>query len=375
MQKKIAIITSGHPPFDERIYNKFAYTFSKYNYKTIIISSFAEIRQEENNIEILGFYGNNLTKRKKIFKFAELLEKYSPDVIICSEPLTILAASIYRKKNPGPIKIISDITEWYPENVAFKKNGIKRFVSYIVLYLFNLFTSNLADKFIVGENGKLKRYNLIAPTKDKRIIGYYPPLKYFSGILSKTLKQNFIVCFSGIISKERGIYNVLKVMSLLKERDPGTEIKLRVIGKFESEDDKKMFEANIKTMSIQLEMVPWTYYADFPYQLEDVHVCIDLREKNFIYNNSLPIKIFDYLACGKPIIYSDIKPLLNEKFIESVGFLVNPDDTLEVVKRLEIYLNDRNLLEEHSKNARKLFENNFNWEKIEQNLIDFLGDD
>jgi glycosyltransferase involved in cell wall biosynthesis len=375
MQKTIAILTSGHPPFDERIYNKFAYTFSKYNYKTVIISSIAEIRQEEKNIVILGFYGNNITKRKKIFKFVDLLETYSPDIIICCEPLTILAASIYRKKNSGQTKIISDITEWYPENVAFKKNGIKRLVSYLVLYLFNLFTSNLADKLFVGEIGKLKRYNLIAPTKDKRIIGYYPPLKYFPGILSKTLKQNFIVCFSGIISKERGIYNVLKVISLLKERNPGTEIKLRIIGKFESEDDKKMFEAIIKTMSIQPEMIPWKNYKDFPQQLEDVHVCIDLREKNFIYNNSLPIKIFDYLACGKPIIYSDIKPLLQETFIDSIGFLVDPDNTLEAVKKLEVYLYDRNILDVHSKNARTLFENKFNWENIERNLIDFLEQD
>ncbi len=373
MQKKIAIVTSGHPPFDERIFYKFARTFSKNNYQTIIISSTEDIRKVKDNIEIYGFYGDNLTKREKIYKFVQILGNSSPDFIICCEPLSVLAAHRYRKSLSKRPIIFSDITEWYPENVAFKKYGVKKLIYYFALYLFNIYAANLADRLIIGESSKMKRYNLITPTKPKIIIGYYPPKEFFQYSKPNQTLDRFTVCFSGIISKGRGINNVLSAIEMLSVRNPKVKIKLKIIGKFTSDIEKEKFEERMKTnLNYKLEMLGWSDYTEFSNLLEDVDVCLDLREKNFIYNNSLPIKIFDYLACGKPIIYSNIKSLQNETFVESTGYLVDPANTNEVVEKLEIYLKDNDLLSKHSKTARKLFEERFNWENIEKTLVDFI---
>lgn len=79
------------------------------------------------------------------------------------------------------------------------------------------------------------------------------------------------------------------------------------------------------------------------------------------------------MACGKPFIYSDIKPVRDEIDYEKYGFLVNPDNETEIIKAIESYLNNPGLAEEHSINARKLIEDNKNWEIESKKLIDLVG--
>ncbi len=88
--KKICIVTSGHPPFDERIYWKFALSLQNSGFITFVICSTMNIDAEENGIIFKGFNDENLSKREKINKLKELLHDCEPDLIICCEPLTSL---------------------------------------------------------------------------------------------------------------------------------------------------------------------------------------------------------------------------------------------------------------------------------------------
>ena len=72
--------------------------------------------------------------------------------------------------------------------------------------------------------------------------------------------------------------------------------------------------------------------------IERMDICFDLRTRNFIYSNSLPIKIFEYMACGKPFIYSDIKPIKDEMNTTEFGVLVNPENQNEILNAIENYL-------------------------------------
>ena len=181
MKKKVSIVTSGHPYYDERIFYKFARSLNKNGWEVSIICSTVEsdINLVKDNIHIKGFIGSNLKKSEKVNKFSYYLASTEPDVIVCCEPLPILAANKIRRANRN-IKILYDVTEWYPENVAFKFYGIKRFSTYASLFILNIIASNLADAIIIGEKSKKKRYDLIAPYKKKQIVSYYPVLEFFN---------------------------------------------------------------------------------------------------------------------------------------------------------------------------------------------------
>ena len=106
----ISLITSGHEPFDDRIFYHMARSLSDHNYNVEIVSSRCYLSDVIDGIKLNCFAGDNLSKRDKLKHFAEKLSSFKPDHIICSEPLTIEAAKNYSKTQNKKIRIIYDIT-------------------------------------------------------------------------------------------------------------------------------------------------------------------------------------------------------------------------------------------------------------------------
>ena len=110
----IEIVTTGHPSFDERIFYKFAMSFKKYGHNVSVLSSREEINTESEGIIVSGFNGDSLSKEDKVDRLYREIASFKPSLIICCEPLAILAAHRYRKDTELTVKIIYDITEYYP---------------------------------------------------------------------------------------------------------------------------------------------------------------------------------------------------------------------------------------------------------------------
>lgn len=369
----IVIVTSGHPPLDERIFYKFACSLKKHKYNVTIICSNLEINDEKNGIVLSGFDGNVLTKSAKINRLKEYISLCEPDVIICCEPLTIISAYKYKKTCSRTVSVISDITEWYPENVALKLRGLKRIMTYIQLFLFNIYSSNLADSLIVGEPGKKKRYDIIAPFKKKIILGYYPVLEFFHSI-PKTHNSDFITLgYAGVLSFERGILTLLETADLVAKKHPEKNFRLKIAGRFQYKHEEEIFQKKASDLRhLKIELCDWVEYPNLGGLISDMDICFDLRKKTFIYRNSLPIKIFEYMASAKPVIYSDIRPIRQELPVKKFGFLIDPEDKNEIISKIENYLDNRTLLEEHGAAARKMSEEKYNWNTLEPVLIKFI---
>jgi glycosyltransferase involved in cell wall biosynthesis len=373
MQNKITIITSGHPPFDERIFWKFGLSFIKRNYSVQIICSTADIDKEVNGINIKGFSDKNITKKEKISRLLNTLKIVNPNIIICCEPLTILPAFIFKKKYSKKCKIISDITEWYPENITSKMKGFKKALAYIFLCCLNICLTNLADALIIGEITKKRRYDFISSFKKKVIIGYYPVLSLFEYSPPPFEGKNLTLCYAGLVSFQRGIKTLVKVACLLAERHNNINIRVKIVGKFQSPVEEKEFDdIALKSASIKIEKSGWTEYSNISNLIKDTDICFDLREWNFIYNNSLPIKVFEYMAAGKPFMFSDIRPIRKELGEITCGFLVDPSDKEEIIKNIEAYINTPALLKQHSENGRTIIENRKNWERESDKLTSFI---
>ena len=372
-KKRICLITSGHPPFDERIFWKFSRSLNDAGFSVSIICSTLEINKIVNEVSIVGFDGTIFPKRKKIDTFYSLLNQFNPDLIICSQILTVFAALKLRKQNPNT-KIILDITEWFPENVAFKYNGLKRWIKYFQLLLPTFYILQKVDHLIIGEIAKKKRYNLLANSKPKTIIGYYPVLKYFNYKKPDLLKEEIILGYSGVITFERGIINLLQVSISIADKFPQKKFKLLLFGIFTYDNEELNFKQKISTINnLKVEFANWTDYDKMSSVIERMDICFDLRKRNFIYSNSLPIKIFEYMACGKPFIYSDIKPIRDEMDRNKFGFLVNPENESEIIQAIETYLNNPNLADQHSINARKNIEESKNWESESKKFIELVN--
>lgn len=372
----ISFLTSGHEPFDDRIFYHMAGSLYDHNYNVLIISSKRDLNEVANGIKLNCFAGDNLTKRDKINHFIERLSVFKPDAIICSEPLTVLAAKHYSKRRSEKIRIIYDVTEWYPskKNLRIHKYSVRWFF-FVKLLIFNLWSASFADSFIFGEWYKSRPYRFIFPRKRFIFISYYPDLKYIPNSKPDLLKGKLRLCFSGKISMEKGFGNFISVIQKLIELQKDIDLGIKVIGWYENIRDKEECGDRIDHLSrnISLEIFERQNFENFIDLIKDTDIFLDLRYNDFENQHCLPIKLFYYAALGRPVIFSDLKAIRKEVEIEKFGFLVKPADNESIANIILDYINDEDLYYQHCTNARKLAENNYNWQRIESQFIKFIS--
>ncbi|MFZ1279855.1 MAG: glycosyltransferase [Ignavibacteriaceae bacterium] len=373
-KKKICILTSGHPPFDERIFWKFGITFVENQLDAFIISSTENLISEKLGVNFNCFDGNNFSKNQKIEQFYKLLNDYNPDIAICCEPLTIIPANKYKRLNNRKLRIILDVTEFYPhQNTLNQFSGVMRIMKYIQLSLFNIYISNIADRIITGETYKQKLYKVIAPFKKKSIITYYAPKKYFKFNELK-INDELVFCYLGEQTEERGFFRFLDVISQLSH-SINLRIKIILIGSslVNQNVQNQLLKSLIDSEKIVIEHLPRIDYCDLGSLLNKSHFFIDLRENNKIFDKSLPIRIFDYLACGRPIIFSNLNSLDEFDNMAPFVYLIDPINAKEVIRIIVAYLNKPEMYSEHCRQARKSFEGKYNWELIESKLLEVVN--
>jgi len=369
-------MTSGHEPFDDRIFHHMAVSLSAHNNNVIIISSIRYLTDFTEGVEINSFAGDNLTKREKIRQFTVRLTAFNPDVIICSEPLPLFAARKYSKKIPGKIRIIYDITEWYPS----KKNlsGLNyplRLYSFIRLLLFNIREAAYADSFIFGEWYKSRPYRILFPRKPFIYVSYYPDLKYIP-YTEPSLTNNLLrLTYSGKISIEKGFGNFISVIQTLTDQNKELKIDLKIIGWPGNERDRTECEKLLKLNNprITVETFDRQSLSIFTELIKETDIFLELRSDDFENQHCLPIKLFYYAALGRPVIYTDLKAIRRETEAGVFGFPVNPDDHNEIARIVLNYVNNKELYYQHCRNARKLAETKYNWQESEPQFIKFLS--
>ena len=114
-------------------------------------------------------------------------------------------------------------------------------------------------------------------------------------------------------------------------------------------------------------------HKEIPYWLKAADVLVlpnSAKEKiSAIYTS--PLKLFEYMAGGKPIVASDL-PSLREILNENTAVLVEPDNPEALAKGIEKVLKDGVLAGKIAQNAAEEAKN-YTWEKRAQNILTFLS--
>jgi len=372
---KICFLTSGHDPLDERIFYHMAKSLYASGHAIEIVSSRSDLTKTVDGIILNCFNGDNFSKRKKAEQFIHRLSGFKPQVIICSEPLPVYAAHKYSKREQDNIRIIYDITEWYPskKNLCHYNHLVKWFI-FIKLLTFNIWASAFADSFIFGEWYKSRPYRVLYPGKPFVFTSYYPDLKYIKHT-PPMLKEGVLrLSYSGRISHDKGFSYFADTVNLLSRRLPELKIEVKIIGWYEKGCEKKYpdFKSlqNENISVIKYDRQPFTDFFDL---INDTDIFIDLRITDTENDHCLPIKLFCYAALGRPVIFSDLRAIRKETDVSSFGYLVKPDRTEEIVSIIIEYLNNPDKYYSHCRSARQISEELYNWKSVEQQFIEFIS--
>ncbi len=181
-----------------------------------------------------------------------------------------------------------------------------------------------------------------------------------------SIEENEIVLFfMGWLYSFSGLKEVAQELSKVENK----KLKLMVLGKGELwetlQDLKKQSKLNDKII-----IIDWIPYEEVPDYLAAADICILPAYKIDVMRNIVPIKMYEYMAAGKPVIATDL-PGLNREFGSNNGihYVSKPEETptkaLELHRKNSIYI-------EGAKSRR--FAERYGWEKLADKFEQVLGD-
>ena len=356
---KVCHLTSVHARKDTRIFVKECSSLSRAGFDTYLIVADSLGNEESNGVNIVDV---GLVKGGRLNRFVKTTKKVyqkaidlDADLYHFHDPELMFYA--YKLKRLGK-KVIYDVHEDLPRQVMTKPY-LDFFSKYVISFLIEKIEHYLASKFdaIVTVTNHISkrffRYN------DNTCILYnFPSLDEIDTVDWDEKKNE--ICYVGSISKVRGIIELVSALNSI-------EVKLNLGGKFNS----TQLEVEVK------KMPDWTKVNYLGFLSREDVVKVFNRSKIGIvtlhptvnYIDALPVKMFEYMLAGIPVIVSDIplwKELVEE---EECGTVVDPFNISDISDVINQYLQNEFRAKKHGENGRQAIIQKYNWGIEEKKLV------
>ncbi|MCK5561645.1 MAG: glycosyltransferase family 4 protein, partial [Thermoplasmata archaeon] len=169
-------------------------------------------------------------------------------------------------------------------------------------------------------------------------------------------KQSNVICFVGNLDAWQGVEDLINSSHIILKKVPNTIFLIVGSGALENKLKEEVKKLKITQKFI---FIGWVQYLKIPIYINTSDVCVVLK-KNLPIGYS-PLKLYEYMACGKPVIATNISGLdIIEKY--QTGLTVNPKHSKEVANAIIKLLKNNNLREQMGKNGRKLVLEKYTWE-------------
>ena len=177
-----------------------------------------------------------------------------------------------------------------------------------------------------------------------------------------------VILFMGTIYKFSGLDRVIQDFPGLLARHP--RAKLLVVGNGEDEGRLKDMAANtgVSGSVIFGGLQP---YALLPDILRSSTICINPFELNGITRDILPTKLFQYLACGKPVVATELPGTTPFLAGEEQGVVYTTLDGF--VTKLADMLDQPEYILELGRRGTAISQDKYDWRQIAQTMADWMS--
>lgn len=361
---KIVHLTSAHPRFDTRIFVKQCSSLTK-KYETYLIVADGkgnETVQDVNIVDVGVYLGRknrilNATKavyKKAIELNADLYHLHDPELIPVGLKLKKLGK-----------KVIFDAHEDLPNQIQSKhylKPITKKILSFLVKKYEQYACSKLDGIVAATPFIRDKFLNINANTID---INNYPIVTEFKEN-NYTLISTKKVCYIGGLADVRGINEMINAIDLVK-----TDTNLVLAGSF---DDPNL-ELKIKQLSgwAKTDFLGYLDRSEISNVLSTSIAGLVVLHPTQSYLDALPVKMFEYMCAGIPVIASDFplwRSIINDA---QCGKCIDPLNPLEIAKAIDFFHDNPNLVKIMGENGKNAVIEKYNWFIEESKLFTFYG--
>jgi glycosyltransferase involved in cell wall biosynthesis len=176
-------------------------------------------------------------------------------------------------------------------------------------------------------------------------------------------KDDSVLLFMGWLFHFSGLKEVTVELSKIKSEKPN--VKLLIVGDGDAFDDLQRIRDEYQ-LDNQVILAGRQPYESIPKFLAAADICLLPAYNNEIMRDIVPIKMYEYMAMGKPVITTKLPGVMKE-FCEDHGviYVDKPEDVLK--KAIELIENG--MIKEQGLKAREFVEK-YRWDDI---VNDFEG--
>jgi len=176
-------------------------------------------------------------------------------------------------------------------------------------------------------------------------------------------KNAFIIGYCGSLIQWQGVDFLIEAMDRVFKRYE--DCHLMIVGDG-PERESLIKLAEILGMSEKIKFIGNVNYELIPKYINcfNIGVCY----KKPLKSGFSPLKLYEYMACGKAIIASDVPgfELVRE---HNIGLLVTPESEKDLANAIIKLIENRTLIERMGENARDCAENEFSWDHVVKKYI------
>jgi len=366
---KICVITTVHPVDDVRIFHKQCLALRGQGHEVVLLAP-ADQDQTVDGIKIIALQKAGSRVRRMVGlpgaalmaamkQQAAVYHFHDPELI----PMAVLLKLITGRK------VVYDVHEDYPEQILSKHylpKALRRMVATLVGAGEYVAARFFYDGVITATDHIRARFSYHPGARSVKNYPAVPPGPSGSSGETESREHGFKLIYVGGLSRVRGISEVVRAVAGLNHGPPVT---LTLLGRFVPEG----YAGEVRDLA-GAEKVRYggvRPFREIPAILaaHDCGVVCLHPLRNFL--TALPIKLFEYMAAGLPVIASHF-PLWRD-IVEghACGLCVDPLNPGEIAAAIRYLRDHPEEARQMGRNGREAVMAEFNWECESHKLIEF----
>ncbi|MBS1536882.1 MAG: glycosyltransferase family 4 protein [Bacteroidetes bacterium] len=301
------------------------------------------------------------------------VQRFSPDIIITREILLAGASNQIARQNSIPSLI--DMAENYPAAMRGWKKYQSRFLSRFAVNTLKL-PSLLEKHAVSGADGIIvvcdeqvqrlvKNYNY--PHDNIVVVHNTPELQIFDSVKKGSSTPPKVFGHHGYFTLERGLENFVLGFELAASVLPEIQLSLHGTGETYLDVENIISNSSFKDRIELNGEYSLSKIAEI-YQNSDIGVLPYIPNAHI--STTIANKLFDYIACGKPVIVSEASPM--RRIIEETGAGICADcSTPESISKAIQKIFSSNIAEMRE-NGQKFAKKKYNWAVDSERLCKFV---
>ena len=361
----VAHLTSAHPVGDARIFHKECTTLVQAGYEVVLIAP-AERDHVVDGIRILAVKRESARLRRfllapwRVFRRAlrcdaQVFHFHDPEMI----PAALLLRFLGRR-------VIYDIHEDVPRLLlgrAWLPRPLRKSVS-IVWELFENLAAHAFSARVAATEHIAARFG----ARRTIVVRNFPdPEEFLTRGKTPAAGRDFTFLYVGTLSASRGVMEIMQALNLAEN----ARVRLRLAGKFSEPGLREQCERQPAWR--RSEYLGWLQRVEVIRAMCEADAGLVLLHPTPAYQDAWPLKLFEYMAAGLPVIAADL-PLMRRIVMEArCGILVDPLKPAEIARAMDWLATHPDEARAMGRRGRALVEMRYNWKMEGERLVNLYG--